>query len=417
MNRRRSANEKMAAAMKAAAGMKVAAISSRVATVALTVAATALTVVVADGCRQPFPESANTEAPPPVLPAVAGSQEAGESEGGHARLLPEEVHLRDLRQLTFGGENAEAYFSADDQWLIFQSTPRGARCDQMFLMHPDGSALRRVSNGRGRTTCGYVFPAGHTLLFSSTHLGGAACPPRPDYSLGYVWPLYADYDIFVAGLDGSNLRRLTSSPGYDAEATISRDGEWIVFTSVRDGDPDLYKMRRDGSGLTRLTSEVGYDGGAFFSYDGSLIVYRAYRLETAEEVADYRALLARDLIRPMRLEIMVMNADGSGKRQLTDNGAANFAPYFFPDGKRIIFASNMDDPGGRGFDLYTIGVDGSGLERITYDPSFDAFPMFDSTGRRLVWASNRGDEHEGETNLFIADWVDTPQQGPPPATE
>lgn len=317
-----------------------------------------------------------------------------------------EPHLANLRQLTNGGENAEAYFSADDEWLIYQSTPRNGGCDQIYTMRTDGSDNRMVSTGEGRTTCAYFVPGQDRIVYSSTHLGGEACPPPPDRSQGYVWGLYPEYDIFTAAPDGSDLQRLTDTPGYDAEATLSRDGEWIVFTSVRDGDLDIYKMRKDGSELTRLTDELGYDGGAFFSYDGNKIVYRAYHPTDPEEIADYQRLLAQNLIRPSKLDIYVMNADGTDKRRLTDNGKANFAPYFFPDGERVIFSSNMDDPQGREFDLYAINVDGTGLERITYSEGFDGFPMFSSDGRTLVFASNRDNEMEGETNIFIADWVD-----------
>ena len=322
-------------------------------------------------------------------------------------LAEDETHFASLRQLTFGGQNAEAYWSTDDEWIMFQATPRGATCDQQYSMHPDGSDLRMVSTGTGRTTCGYFFPGNEKILYGSTHLGGEACPPEADMSQGYVWALYQDYDIFVADADGSNLERLTDAPGYDAEGTISRDGEWIVFTSARDGDLEIYKMRTDGSQLTRLTDTPGYDGGPFFSYDGTKIVYRASHPE-GDELADYQRLLAQGLIRPSQLDIFVMDADGSNKRQLTDNGRANFGPYFFPDGKRIIFSSNMDAESPRvpDFDLYAINVDGTGLERITYAGDFDGFPMFNSDGTKLIFASNRGNELPRETNLFIADWVD-----------
>jgi Tol biopolymer transport system component len=318
-----------------------------------------------------------------------------------------ETHFASLTQLTFGGQNAEAYWSTDDQWIMFQATPRGASCDQQYTMHPDGSDLRLVSTGVGRTTCGYFFPGNETIVYASTHLGGDECPPEADMSQGYVWALYEDYDIFTADADGSNLVQITDAPGYDAEATVSRDGEWIVFTSARDGDLEIYKMRTDGSDLTRLTHEPGYDGGPFFSYDGTKIVYRASHPE-GEELADYQRLLAQGLIRPSQLDIFVMDADGSNKRQLTDNGRANFGPYFFPDGQRIIFSSNMDaeSPMVPDFDLYAINIDGTGLERITYASDFDGFPMFNSDGTKLIFASNRGNERPRETNLFIADWVD-----------
>lgn len=324
---------------------------------------------------------------------------------GGGRRLPEEKHLRNLRQLTFGGENAEAYFSADDRRLIFQSTRDGRQCDQIYEMAIDGSGARLISNAKGRCTCAYFFPDGKRILYSSTYLAGEGCPPKPDYSQGYVWAVYPGYDIFTARPDGSDLRRLTKAPGYDAEATISRNGKKIAFTSLRDGDLDIYTMDRDGRNAKRLTTDLGYDGGPFFSYDGERIVYRAYHPRDEREIADYRRLLKENLIRPTKLEIWVMRSDGTDKRQVTDNGAANFAPYFFPDGKRIIFASNMSDPRGRNFDLYAINTDGSGLERITYNKTFDGFPMFDSKGRRLVFASNRNAKVEGETNVFIADWV------------
>lgn len=353
---------------------------------------------VASGSNQAAPTEI---APPPADPGFETGSAAVDS------LLDErEVHLANLRQLTFGGQNAEAYFSPDDERLIFQATPRDGNCDQQYVMRTDGSELRRVSTGLGRTTCGYFVPGSERIVYSSTHLGGEACPAEPDFSQGYVWAIYPSYDVFSAAPDGGDLSRLTETEGYDAEATLSRDGEWIVFTSTRDGDLDIYKMRTDGSDVTRLTDEVGYDGGPFLSYDGTKIVYRAHHPETEEQVADYQRLLSQDLIRPSALDIWIMDADGSNKRRLTDNGAANFGPYFFPNGERVIFSSNMDDPEGREFDLYAIDVTGENLERITYTGDFDGFPMFDSDGDQLVFASNRGNELPRETNLFIADWVD-----------
>lgn len=319
--------------------------------------------------------------------------------------LPQEVHLRNLRQLTFGGENAEAYFSADGRKLSFQSTREGRQCDQIYTMNIDGSDVRLISNGAGRTTCAYFFPDGKRVLYSSTHLGSKDCPPRPDFSQGYVWAVYPAFDIFTANPDGSDLKQLTKAPGYDAEATISKNGK-IVFTSMRDGDLDIYTMDGNGKNVRRLTKDLGYDGGPFWSYDGKQIVYRANHPPTEKEKADYLGLLKQNLIRPTTLEIWVMNADGSNKRQITRNGKANFAPYFFPDGKRIIFASNLSDPKGRDFDLYKINLDGTGLERITYNDTFDGFPMFSPDGKRIVFASNRNAKARGDTNVFIADWWD-----------
>lgn len=321
-------------------------------------------------------------------------------------LLPNEKHLRNIKQLTFGGENAEAYFSADGKQLIFQSTRNDLGCDQIFTMNVDGSNVKMISNGEGRTTCSYFLPDNKRVVYSSTHLGDKKCPPRPDFSRGYVWAVYPSFDIFSANPDGSDLKQLTTTPGYDAETTVTRDGKKLVFTSMRDGDLDIYTMDADGKNVRRLTNELGYDGGPFWSYDGKQIVYRAHHPKTDAEKADYTSLLKQNLIRPGVLEVFVMNADGSNKRQVTSNGKANFGPYFFPDGKRIIFSSNLDDARGRNFDLYTINVDGSGLERITFSEAFDGFPMFSPDGKKLVFASNRNAAKQGDTNVFIADWVE-----------
>jgi len=319
--------------------------------------------------------------------------------------LPEEKHLANIRQLTFGGENAEAYFSADGKKLIFQSTREGHECDQIYQINSDGTGLKMLSTGKGRTTCSYFFPNGKRIIYSSTHLAGVECPSKPDYSRGYVWAIYPTYDIFSAAPDGSDLKPITRTPGYDAEATIAPNGKRIVFTSMRDGDLDIYTMDLDGKNVQRLTNEIGYDGGPFWSYDSQWIVYRAHHPKTEKDIADYKKLLEVNLIRPTTLEIWIMKADGSQKRQITSNGKANFAPYFFPDGKRVIFASNLHDPRGRDFDLYAINIDGTGLERITYNNTFDGFPMFSPDGKKLVFASNRNGKVQGETNVFIADWV------------
>ncbi|MBI3872231.1 MAG: PD40 domain-containing protein [candidate division Zixibacteria bacterium] len=320
--------------------------------------------------------------------------------------LPEERHLARVRQLTFGGENAEAYFSADGKQLIFQSTRDDWPCDRIFTMNIDGSNVQQVSTGRGATTCSFFSPKGNRIIYCSTHLAGDSCPPRASHARGYIWGLHKGFDVFSARLDGTDLVRLTETPGYDAEAVFSPDGSKILFTSIREGDLELYTMNADGSNPVRLTHELGYDGGAFFSPDGKKIVYRAYHPIDSAAIADYKTLLAEGLIRPTTLEIFVLNADGTGKTQVTHNGAANFCPYFHPDGKRIIFASNMADPKGRNFDLYLINVDGTGLERVTYNDTFDGFPMFNADATKLVFASNRHDAKRGETNIFIADWVE-----------
>lgn len=319
--------------------------------------------------------------------------------------IPAERHLRNVRQLTFGGENAEAYFSPDGERLIFQSTRDGYPCDQIYTMRIDGTDLRRVSTGAGRTTCGYYYPNGKEILFASTHRAGAQCPPKPSYERGYVWPLHEGYDIYRANADGSNLRALTLTPGYDAEATIAPDG-LIAFTSVRDGDLEIYTMRGDGSDVKRLTNSPGPDGGPFFSWDGKRIAYRARPLQPGPELDDYLALLKQHLFRPTKLEIYVMDRDGRNQRQLTSLDAASFAPSWTPDNKRIVFASNVKDPQQRNFDIFVMNDDGTGLEQVTFNETFDGFPMFSPDGKRLVFASNRNGKVEGETNVFIADWVE-----------
>jgi Tol biopolymer transport system component len=326
-------------------------------------------------------------------------------DGARSRQVPGERHLRNIRQLTFGGENAEAYFSPDGTRLIFQSTRDGAECDQIYTMKIDGTDLHRVSTGKGRTTCGYFFPGGKEILFASTHKAGAACPPKPNYDRGYVWPIYDSYDIYRANADGSNLRPLTTTAGYDAEATIAPDGV-IAFTSVRDGDLEIYTMRADGSDVKRLTRRPGPDGGPFFSWDGRRIAYRARPMQPGPEYVDYLALLKEHLWRPTKLEIYVMDRDGRNDMQLTTLGAASFAPSWHPDGRRLVFASNVNDPQQRNFDIFLMNLDGSGLEQVTFNETFDGFPMFSPDGRHLVFASNRNDKIEGETNVFIADWVE-----------
>ena len=324
---------------------------------------------------------------------------------------PRETRLANVRQLTFGGENAEAYFDSTGLRLIFQATRDGRGCDAIYSMTVEGLAVRMVSSGKGRCTCAYWFPNGKRVLYASTHGSSPECPPRPDFSRGYVWALYDAYEIYTAKPDGTDIRRLTDHPGYDAEATIAEDGSKILFTSLRDGDVDLYTMKPDGSKVTRITREPGYDGGGFFSPDGKRIVYRASRPRTDAELTEWSTLLKDRLVRPTVLEIQIANADGSGARALTTLGAASFAPCWFRDGKRILFASNKADPKGRDFDLYMIRDDGTGLERVTYNETFDGFPLFSPDGKHLVFASNRNAARPGDTNIFIADWVERQTAG------
>ena len=319
-----------------------------------------------------------------------------------------EVHLSNVRQLTSGGENAEAYWAFDGSQLIYQARKPGAECDQIYVLDPESGDTRMVSTGEGRTTCSYFYPSGNEILYSSTHHHNAACPPNPDFSMGYVWPVYETYDVFASNLDGSGLRQLTTEEGYDAEATFSPAGNRIVFTSARDGDLELYSMAPDGSDVIRLTDRPGYDGGAFYSPDGSKIIWRAHYPGEGPELEDYRRLLSQGLLRPGELEIYIMDADGSNQRQLTQLGGANFAPYWHPSGEKIVFSSNHHDPDGRDFEIYMINLDGSGLTRITYSEGFDGFPVFSPDGQHLVFGSNRNNGGTSDTNVFIGEWIENP---------
>jgi TolB protein len=341
---------------------------------------------------------------PDAVPAPANHPSAEAIEPPTPIEREDEPRLSNVRKLTSGGENAEAYWNVEGTELVFQSTRGDLACDQIFRMNADGSELRQVSVGGGRTTCGYIQVDG-SLIYSSTHGHGPGCLQTPDRSRGYVWPLYPEMDIWRADADGSGAQVLFASKGYDAEATVCAQDGRILFTSTMNGDLDLYIMNREGADVRQITDTPGYDGGAFFSPDCSKIVWRASR-PTGEPLADYQALLADDLVRPSRLEIFVANSDGSDVVQVTRNGKANFAPYLHSDNERILFASNMADPRGRNFDIYLIRTDGSGQERITFNPSFDGFPMWTHDGKKLAFASNRGTAVRGETNVFVADWRD-----------
>ena len=328
-----------------------------------------------------------------------------------------ETNLRNIRQLTFGGENAEAYWSFDEKRLIFQSTRPPYTADQIFIMNDDGSDLRLVSTGKGRTTCAYFLPGDEQIVYASTHAAGDAPPEKPpyDHKLGYVWSIFNSYEIYRADVSGKNPKAIVASAAYDAEATVSPTGDRMVFTSTRDGDLDLYTCNLDGSDVRRVTNAPGYDGGAFFSWDGTKIVWRAPNRDDVD-VEETKRLLARELVRPNRLEIWIMNADGSGKRMITKNGAANFGPFWHPDGKRIIFSSNVSDPKGMNFELHTVNIDTLETKQITHfartregarrSDDFDGFPMFTRDGKRLVFCSNRHNDKPNETNVFVCDWVD-----------
>jgi len=319
-----------------------------------------------------------------------------------------EKHIKNLKMLTFEGENAEAYFSFDQRKLIFQSTHGSYKCDQIFTMNIDGTNMHLLSTGKGRTTCSYYLPGDKQIIYASTHGDNDECPPPPDFSKGYVWKVYKSFELFIANADGSDPKVFLPAEGYDAEATISPKGDKIVFTSQRNGDLDIYTCNLDGTDLKQVTDKLGYDGGPFFSWDGSKIVYRSYHPKTEEEKQRYKELLANEMIEPNAFQLWIMDADGSNKKQVTDNDYANFAPFFHPDDKRIIFCSNLNsnNPRRPDFNLWMINVDGSGLEQITFFDAFDGFPMFTKDGSRLVFASNRFNHNPRDTNVFIADWVE-----------
>jgi dipeptidyl aminopeptidase/acylaminoacyl peptidase len=324
-----------------------------------------------------------------------------------------ETHLKNLKQLTFGGDNAEAYFSFDNQSLVFQSNNQkwGVNCDQIFFSRIDSFnggnyKPKMLSTGLGRTTCSYYMPDNKHMLYASTHLGNNACPPVPETSGAYLWPVYADFDIFVADENSKIQKQLTKEPGYDAEATVSPDGRSIVFTSTRSGDLELWIMDIDGSNPRQITFGLGYDGGAFFSPDSKKLVFRASRPNTPEDITKYKDLLAKNLVAPTNMEIYTVNVDGTDLKQITKLGKANWAPFFHPSGNKIIFSSNHHSQRGYDFQLYMIDIQTGKLERITNASIFNAFPMFSTDGKKLVFSSNRNNGGTRDTNLFIADWTD-----------
>ena len=328
---------------------------------------------------------------------------------------PEEKHFRSLKQLTFGGDNAEAYWSFSGERLVFQSNNPawGEDCDQIYVFNPFSDDLRqgaptKLSINGGRTTCSYFLPGDSLVLFGSTHEGGHSCPAVPERRADgkYVWPIYPSFDIYVSDLKGAIRQQLTDTPGYDAEATVSPKGDRIVFTSMRDGDMELYTMALDGSDVKRITSTLGYDGGAFFSPDGTKLLWRASRPTTEEEVEEYKALLKEGLVKPTDMELYVANADGTDPRRITELGNANWAPYWHPSGTKILFASNHKSKRGFPFTLFLINTDGTGLEQVSHGDTFDAFPVFSPDGKHLVFSSNRNNGGTQETNLFLAEWQD-----------
>ena len=330
-------------------------------------------------------------------------------------LYPKEKHFKNIKQLTFSGENAEAYWSFDDSKLIFQATNQkwGEDCDQIYIIDTNDYTLKdstphMVSLGLGRTTCSYFLPGDTTILYASTHLKDAKCPHVPERRMNgkYVWPIYDSYDICISDLDGNIVRQITAEKGYDAEATVSPLGDKIVFTSIRSGDLELYTCNIDGSNVTQVTNQLGYDGGAFFSNDGKKLVFRSSRPKTPKEIKEYKDLLSQGLVQPTKMEIYTCNVDGSNLKQITDLGKANWSPFFHPSDQKIIFCSNHETKIGFPFNLYMIDVNGENLEQISFDKTFDSFPVFSNDGNKIVFSSNRNNGGTRETNIFIADWIE-----------
>jgi len=330
--------------------------------------------------------------------------------------FPGETYFNNVRQLTFGGDNAEAYFSYDGKYLVFQktNTKEGIACDQIWMGKiPENEKEvflpKLVSSGTGRTTCAFFYPDGAHILYGSTHLGGTECPPTPDrskYGNKYIWPIYEDFDIFKADTNGKIVKRITKTKGYDAEATISPKGDKIVFTSMRDGDLELYTMDINGKHVKRITNTLGYDGGAWFSPDGEKIIWRASRPKTETEIAEYQSLLKENLVAPTQMEVWIADADGSNAIQITSLKQANWAPNFTPDGKKVLFCSNHEYKRGFPFNMYLVDLNGDNIEKISRDKGFDAFPMFSPDGKKIVFCSNRNNGGTRETNIFIADWIE-----------
>lgn len=329
-------------------------------------------------------------------------------------IYPQERHFKNVKQITFGGDNAEAYWNSKGDAIVFQATNKawGVSCDQIYTMSikedlSHGKIPQLISNSQGRTTCSYFMPGDSTFVYGSTYKADVNCPPVPkkeDYDNKYIWPVHTGFDIFIADKRGVQLKQLTNTVGYDAEATVSPKGDKIVFTSMRSGDLELYTMNLDGTNVKQITSELGYDGGAFFSPDGTKLIFRASRPKTPEAVKTYKDLLAKGVVMPTNMELFVCNVDGTNLKQITTLGSANWAPFFHPSGKKIIFSSNHKTK--MSFNLFMINIDGTGLEQITYDGVFDAFPMFSPDGKKLVFSSNRNNNGTHDTNLFVADWVD-----------
>ncbi|NQV29761.1 MAG: PD40 domain-containing protein [Candidatus Marinimicrobia bacterium] len=320
--------------------------------------------------------------------------------------------LSNVEQLTFVGDNGEAYWGPKGEEIIFQSKRDGNACDKIYIMNADGSNQRMVSPDVGAHTCSYFSIDKERIIFASTFGVVDSCPPRPKpQGNKYLWSLFP-YDIYSSKPDGTDLVRIRENAGYDAEPTVSYLTGKVIFTSEIDDDLELFTMNIDGSDVNRLTNHLGYDGGPYFSPDAQKIVWRAWYPETPEDTLRWQENMALNQVEAVPLDIYSMDADGKNIIRLTNNGATNWAPSWHPNGRQVVFSSNMDDWNdevkayGHNFELYMINLDGSGLVRLTNNTFFDSFPMFSPDGKSMAFASNRDAENPRATHIFKAEWND-----------
>jgi len=316
----------------------------------------------------------------------------------------EAVHLRNIKAVTADFVRAgEGYFSPDGKKIIFQAEEKdtGNPFYQIFVMDLESGRYRRISPGMGRTTCPFFSPDGRKVIYASSHLDPEAKKRQEaeyrqrdeDRKAGkrrrYSWDFDPYMEIFEANPDGSELKRLTNAPGYDAEGSYSPDGKQIVFCSKRDGNLELYIMDADGKNARKLTNAPGcYNGGPFFSPDGKRVIFRSDRKE-------------KD-----RLQLYVINTDGTGERALTDNDKwVYWAPFWYKDGKHIIYtAADHSDPTARpNYDLYWMNIETGKITRITYSPGQDVLPVFSPDGTKVMWTASR--DGNPSTQLYIADFT------------
>ena len=338
-----------------------------------------------------------------LLSAICGQRPAPAPPQTPEEVAKESVHLKNVKQVTFGFAKAgEGYFRPDAKAIIFQAVPNTppsifhvpSENESDYQIYTadlsENATPKMVSTGKGACTCAFYHPDGKSILFASSHLNPTPSGPKgPAYSRTdrYKWEFPVGMDIFKAELDGSNPVRLTDTNGYDAEGSYSPDGKQIIFTSFRDGNAEIYITDADGKNARRITNKAGYDGGPFFSPDGKKIIYRSDRKDN-------------DL-----LQVYINNLEGTAERQLTSNEFVNWGPSFFPDSRHIIYATSKH--GHQNYELYLMDVETGVEERISYHEGFDGLPIFSPDGKKLMWTSS-GRTADKKSQLFIADFTLTP---------